>query len=152
VTTTETAGSPRRAPLRSLVPYLRDHRGVLVLAAVISLIATVLMLAQPLLVQRLIEDVGSGRTAVTAVVLLVVVALAEAGFSSLQAFLLQRTAEGVVLGARRSLIGHLLRLPIAEYDRRRVGDLISRVGTDTTLLRAVITSGLFDIVSSMLMF
>jgi ABC-type bacteriocin/lantibiotic exporter with double-glycine peptidase domain len=96
--TTETAGSLQRAPLRSLLPYLRDHRGVLVLAAVISLIATVLMLVQPLLVQRLIEDVGSGRTAANAVVLLVTVALAEAGFSSFQAFLLQRTAEGVVLG------------------------------------------------------
>jgi ABC-type multidrug transport system fused ATPase/permease subunit len=41
---------------------------------------------------------------------------------------------------------------VAEYDRRRIGDLISRVGADTTLLRAVVTSGLFDIVSSVLMF
>lgn len=44
----------------------------------------------------------------------------------------------------------LLRLPIAEYDRRRTGDLTSRVGSDTTLLRAVVTPGLFEVVGSLL--
>ncbi|HET6687451.1 MAG TPA: ABC transporter ATP-binding protein, partial [Jiangellaceae bacterium] len=120
--------------------------------AVISLVATALALIQPLTLQRVIDDVGSGRTLTPAITLLVVVTLSEALFSALQSYLLQRTAEGVVLGARRSLVAHLLRLPVAEYDRRRIGDLISRVGSDTTLLRAVVTSGLFDIVSSVLMF
>ena len=66
-------------------------------------------------------------------------------------YLLQRTAEGLVLASRRRLAGHLLRLPIAEYDRRRTGDLLSRVGADTTLLRAVVTSGLFDTVTGVIM-
>jgi ATP-binding cassette subfamily B protein/ATP-binding cassette subfamily C protein len=57
---------------------------------------------------------------------------------------LQRTAEGLVLTSRIRLAGHLIRLPVAEYDRRRTGDLLSRVGADTTLLRAVVTSGLFE--------
>jgi ABC-type multidrug transport system fused ATPase/permease subunit len=115
-------------------------------------VATALALIQPLTLQRVIDDVGSGRPLTPAITLLVVVTLSEALFSALQSYLLQRTAEGVVLGARRSLVAHLLRLPVAEYDRRRIGDLISRVGSDTTLLRAVVTSGLFDIVSSVLMF
>lgn len=42
----------------------------------------------------------------------------------------------------------MLRLPLAEYDARRAGDLMSRIGADTTLLRAVVTSGLFEIASS----
>ena len=56
-----------------------------------------------------------------------------------------------MLTTRRRLAGHLLRLPIAEYDRRRTGDLLSRVGADTTLLRAVVTSGLFEIVTGAVM-
>jgi ABC-type multidrug transport system fused ATPase/permease subunit len=143
---------PERARLAELWPYVRDHSGVLGAIAVISLVATALALIQPLTLQRVIDDVGSGRTLTPAITLLVVVTLSEALFSALQSYLLQRTAEGVVLGARRSLVAHLLRLPVAEYDRRRIGDLISRVGSDTTLLRAVVTSGLFDIVSSVLMF
>ncbi|MDQ3577204.1 MAG: ABC transporter ATP-binding protein/permease [Actinomycetota bacterium] len=100
--------------------------------------------------QSLIDRVGSGAALTAPVVLLVGVALADGVFGAFQSYLLQRTAEGVVLRARRTLIGHLLRLPIVEYDRRRIGDLISRVGADTTLLRSVVTSGLFDIVSSVL--
>src|SRR4029450_13151607 len=65
--------------------------------------------------------------------------------------LLQPPAGGVVLTPRRRLAWHLLRLPIAEYDRRRTGDLLSRVGADTTLLRAVVTSGLFEVVTGAVM-
>ncbi|HEX8496209.1 MAG TPA: ABC transporter ATP-binding protein, partial [Actinomycetales bacterium] len=74
-----------------------------------------------------------------------------AALSGLRDFLLQRTAEGLVLTTRRRLAGHLLRLPIAEYDTRRTGDLLSRVGADTTLLRAVVTSGMFEIVTGVVM-
>ncbi|HJY26281.1 MAG TPA: ABC transporter ATP-binding protein, partial [Actinomycetes bacterium] len=141
-----------RGRLAELWPYVRDHTGVLTAIAVISLVATALALIQPLALQRVIDDVGSGSTLTAAIMVLVAVTLAEAVFSAVQSYLLQRTAEGVVLGARRSLVTHLLRLPVVEYDRRRIGDLISRVGADTTLLRAVVTSGLFDIVGSVLMF
>jgi ABC-type multidrug transport system fused ATPase/permease subunit len=144
--------APERARLAELWPYVRDHTGVLGAIAVFSLVATALALIQPLTLQRVIDDVGSGRTLTPAITVLVAVTLGKAIFSALQSYLLQRTAEGVVLGARRSLVAHLFRLPVAEYDRRRIGDLISRVGADTTLLRAVVTSGLFDIVSSVLMF
>jgi ABC-type multidrug transport system fused ATPase/permease subunit len=144
--------SAERARLAELWPYVRDHTGVLAAIAAISLVATALALVQPLALQRVIDDVGSGSMLTPAITLLVAVTLGEAAFSAVQSYLLQRTAEGVVLGARRMLVAHLFRLPVAEYDRRRAGDLISRVGADTTLLRAVVTSGLFDIVSSVLMF
>jgi len=62
---------------------------------------------------------------------------------------LQRTGEAVVLSTRVQLVGRLLRLPVTELDRRRTGDLISRVGADTTLLRTVVTSGLVDVVSGL---
>ena len=62
--------------------------------------------------------------------------------------MLQRTAEGVVLTTRLTLADRLLRLPVAEYDRRRTGDLMSRVGADTTLLRATVTSGVVEVAGS----
>ena len=144
-TTTKPVGS-----VRAFLPYLREHRGTLVAIALISVVGAGFVLVQPLLVQSLIDRVSSGGSLAGLVVLLVAAALGDSLFGAVQSFLLQRTAEGVVLRARRTLIGHLLRLPIVEYDRRRIGDLISRVGADTTLLRSVVTSGLFDIVSSVL--
>lgn len=91
---------------------------------------------------------GAGRPVLRGVVLLVVVLVAAAALGAGQQYLLQRTAEGVVLSTRRRLVDRLLRLPVAEYDRRRTGDLMSRVGSDTTLLRAAVTSGVVEIVGS----
>jgi ATP-binding cassette subfamily B protein/ATP-binding cassette subfamily C protein len=83
--------------------------------------------------------------------LLVAVLLAVAALDGVRDYLLTRTAEGMVLSSRQRLAAHLLRLPIAEYDHRRTGDLLSRVGADTTLLRAVVTSGLFEMVTGVIM-
>ena len=146
--------TPRKtqAKLRDIWPHIRPYRRTLVVIAVVSLIASAFTLVQPLVLQELINGVSSGETVTSALWLLVAVTLGMAGFSALQSYLLNRTAEGVVLGTRRTLVGHLFRLPIVEFDRRRIGDLMSRVGADTTLFRSVITSGIFDVVSSVLMF
>jgi ABC-type multidrug transport system fused ATPase/permease subunit len=95
-----------------------------------------------------ISAVGAGRAVLPGVVLLVLVLVAASVLGAGQQYLLQRTAEGVVLSTRRRLVDRLLRLPVAEYDRRRTGDLMSRVGSDTTLLRAAVTSGVVEIVGS----
>jgi ABC-type multidrug transport system fused ATPase/permease subunit len=97
---------------------------------------------------RVIDVVGSGEALLPAVSLLVLVLVASSAVGAVQEYLLQRTAEGVVLTTRRTLADRLLRLPIAEYDRRRTGDLMSRVGADTTLLRATVTSGVVDVAGS----
>jgi len=114
----------------------------------LSLVAAAGALAQPVLVARVIGAVSAGRPLLPPVLLLVVVLVAASALGAAQQYLLQRTAEGVVLTTRRTLTDRLLRLPIAEYDRRRTGDLMSRVGADTTLLRATVTSGVVEIAGS----
>jgi ABC-type multidrug transport system fused ATPase/permease subunit len=136
-----------RVGLRDLGPYLREHRRALVSIAVLTACGSALALAQPLLVRRALAAVQDGAGLSGPVLLLVAVVLAGALLGGVERYLLQRTAEGVVLTARTGLAGHLLRLPVAEFDARRTGDLLSRVGADTTLLRAVVTSGLFEAVS-----
>ena len=136
------------ATLRQLLPLVRPHRRPLAAAAVLSLVAAAGALAQPALVARVIEVVGAGGELLPAVGLLVAVLVASSALGAVQEYLLQRAAEGVVLSTRRTLADRLLRLPVAEYDRRRTGDLMSRVGADTTLLRATVTSGVVDVVGS----
>ena len=137
-----------RAGVRELLPLLRPHRRPLLLGAGLSLVAAAGALAQPVLVGRVITAVGAGEPLLPAVTLLVLVLVASAVLSASQQYLFQRTAEGVVLTTRRTLADRLLRLPVAEYDRRRTGDLMSRVGADTTLLRATVTGGVVEIAGS----
>lgn len=136
--------------VRRLWPYLRRHRGALVAVAVLSAVTSAASLAQPLLVGRVITAVQDSAPVLPVAATLVAVLLGGALVGAVQSFLLQRTAEGLVLSTRRTLAERLLQLPVAEYDARRTGDLISRVGADTTLLRAVVTSGLFEIASSVI--
>lgn len=140
---TNTSDEPRGS-LKQLLPYLAEHRGVLAIVVVLSLLGALAQLGQPLLVAQVIGRVQLGDTFGTLVWLLVGLVLIAAIISAVQHYLLQRTGTAVVRSARRNLARHLLRLPIREYDVRRTGDLVSRVGSDTTLLYAVITQGLVD--------
>lgn len=137
--------------MRSLGPYLRAYWGILVVVAVLSLLQTLGTLAQPLLTRELLEKMENGHSIGHFMIALPVILLAVAVVGGIRDYLLQRTAEGMVLTARRRLIARLLRLPIAEFDQRRTGDLLSRVGADTTLLRAVVTSGIFEAATSVVM-
>lgn len=141
-----------KATFKQLWPYLAQHKGSLVLAAVLSLIGAVLSLAQPLLTGQVINAVQKHQAVVGPVALLVALVVVSGFSGGWMYYVLTRTGEGVVLSARRHLAERLLRLPIKEYDLRRTGDLVSRVSGDTTLLRNVLTQGLVDAVGGLLVF
>jgi ABC-type multidrug transport system fused ATPase/permease subunit len=141
-----------RATFSQLLPYLFEHRGVLSVVIVLSILGAAASLAQPLLVAQVIDLVGKAQPLGGLVWLLVILVVVSGLISGYQHYLLQRTGEGVVLSSRRRLVGRMLRLPISEFDTRRTGDLVSRVGSDTTLLRAVLTQGLVEAVGGALTF
>ena len=141
-----------RARFSQLLPYLLEHRTVLTFVIVLSVLGAAASLAQPLLVSQVIDLVGKQQPLGALVWLLVALVVVSALISGYQHYLLQRTGEGVVLSSRRKLVGRMLRLPISEFDTRRTGDLVSRVGSDTTLLRAVLTQGLVEAIGGALTF
>jgi ATP-binding cassette subfamily B protein len=122
------------------------------LAVVLSVIASLMALAQPLLLGQLISAVEQNLSITTLAIVLVALILVSAVVNAFQYYLLYKTGEGVVLTTRKQLVARMLRLPIPEYDRRRVGDLVSRVGSDSTLLKSVLTQGLVDALGGMLQF
>jgi ATP-binding cassette subfamily B protein len=129
-----------------------DHKKALIVALVLSIFTSLLSLGQPLLMGQVISAVEEGKEFTNLAIGIVVLLVSAALINGFQFFLLYRTGEGVVLGTRRKLVSRLLRLPIKEYDRRRIGDLVSRVGADSTLLKSVLTQGLVDAVGGMLQF
>lgn len=141
-----------RATFSQLLPYLLEHKAVLSVVIVLSVLGAAASLAQPLLVSQLITAVQANEPLANLVWILVALVVIAALISGYQHYLLQRTGEGVVLSSRRQLVARMLHLPIAEFDTRRTGDLVSRVGSDTTLLRAVLTQGLVDAVGGALTF
>ncbi|MGO2745463.1 ABC transporter ATP-binding protein [Microbacterium sp.] len=148
-------GAPQdgpRATFRQLLPFLFEHKRTLIIVGVLSIIGAATSLVQPLLVGQVITSVQAGETLGMLVWLLVGFVIISSVISGYQHYLLQRTGTAVVHSSRRQLIARILHLPIREFDARRTGDLVSRVGTDTTLLYAVLTQGLADAVGSAILF
>ena len=141
-----------RASLRQLLPFVFEQKGVLLVVAILSVLAAAFTLAQPLVVGQLIERVQTSAPLGILIWLLVGLVVVGSVISGIQHFLLQRTGTAVVYSSRRRLVAQLLHLPVQEYDSRRTGDLVSRVGTDTTLLYAVLTQGLADSIGNALIF
>ena len=141
-----------KAKFNQLTPYLFEHKAALVVAVILSLIGAVVSLAQPLVVGQVITAVQNGENVGQLALILVLVILGAGIASGFMYYVLAKAGEGVVLSARNKLAVRLLKLPILEYDLRRTGDLVSRVGSDTTLLRAVLTQGLIDAAGGVLIF
>jgi ATP-binding cassette subfamily B protein len=141
-----------KAKFSQLWPYLAEHKPALWVAVVLSLIGAGISLAQPLVVGQVITAVQKGQDMSALVLALIGVVLGSAVASGFLYYVLAKAGEGVVLSARGKLASRMLRLPIVEYDLRRTGDLVSRVGSDTTLLRAVLTQGLVDAAGGVIIF
>ena len=141
-----------RARFTELIPYLFEHKRVLWFVIALSILGSAASLAQPLLVSQVIGIVEQGKALGGLVWALIALVVISGVISGYQHYLLQRTGEGVVLSSRRKLVARMLHLPISEFDTRRTGDLVSRVGSDTTLLRAVLTQGLVEAVGGTITF
>ncbi|MFB8049237.1 ABC transporter ATP-binding protein [Streptomyces rubiginosohelvolus] len=98
-----------------------------------------------------VDTFADGRSPVAPLVALTALVLAGACLSAYGSFLMSRTGEGVVLRARDQLVGRIMRLKVPAVDRLTPGDLQSRVTSDTTLLRTVLSSGLVESFNSVLM-
>ncbi|MDO4025700.1 ABC transporter ATP-binding protein [Clavibacter michiganensis] len=148
----DSADDGPRARFSELLPYILEQRGLMAFVVVLSVLGAAASLGQPLLVQRVVGVVQEGGQLGVLVWALVGLVVVSGVLSGYQHYLLQRMGEGVVLSSRRTLVRRILRLPISEFDTRRTGDLVSRVGSDTTLLRAVLTQGLVEAIGGAVTF
>ena len=111
--------------IRSLFALAKGHNWEFICVGILGLISAALTLAQPNLVANLIDQSNTGIKINSSLGILIVVLILSTILTAVQYYLLQIIGEGVVFKARKSLISHLLRLPIHEYDTRSVGDLLS---------------------------
>ena len=111
-------------------PALKRYRGVLTQVLAASFVVQLFTLANPLLIQVIIDKVITQRSLDTLQVLgiaLVVVTILEGVLGSLKTFLFAETTNRIDQRLGAEVIDHLLRLPLGYFDRRPVGELGTRV-------------------------
>jgi ATP-binding cassette subfamily C protein len=130
---------------RLLLGYVRPHRWALLAGALLALTTGATGLVLPLVARGLIDDLSHDRSIGRALIGMAALVVTNAAVGAMGSYVLRRTAESVVLGARRALSSYLLRLRIPAVDRSEPGDLMARITSDTTLLREVTTDSLVGI-------
>lgn len=138
----------RQPAWRLLLTHVVPHRWTLLGGGLLGFLGGLAALAEPLMAKLVVDTLGRHRSLLGPVALLTALLVGGALLNAASVYLLGRTAESVVLTARQRLTRQLLRLPVDALDRLKPGDLLSRVTSDTTLLRNVSTHGLIQSVNA----
>ncbi len=120
----------KKFDLNWFVPSLKKYQGSLILVLIASFIVQLFGLANPLLIQVIIDKVISQRSLDTLQILgfaLVVVTILGGVLGSLRTFMFAETTNRIDTRLGAEVIDHLLRLPLKYFDKRPVGELGSRV-------------------------
>src|SRR5215217_34246 len=146
----EPAISFRAVNWNRLLGYLKPYWRRMGLAILALLLSGGLGLAFPLVIVRLLDSVTQARDFGPLNMLaglLVAVFLLQAAFSALQSYLLAYVGEHIVYDLRTSLYGRLQRLSLDFYAKRRVGDIVSRLSSDVTQMRTMLTTNITQLLS-----
>lgn len=134
--------------LRLLWSFVRPHRRTLLIGLVLGLFVTATNLASPLATKWVLDGLADSRSITPAVVLLAALLVVGSAVQAYQWILLGRMGEQVVRDARSSMVRRLLRLRLGELTGKSSGELVTRVTSDTVLIREAATSSIAQLLNS----
>jgi len=144
------APSPERSGrerLRILLGFVRPHRRTLALGLVLGLLATAMSLATPMVTKWVLDSLSTGTSMGGPVAWLVGLMLVGSVVGLFQWILLGRLAEDVVYEARESIVRRYLRARVGAITSQPAGELVTRVTSDTLLLREATSNSLVSLVN-----
>ena len=142
---TEIGAPPRRdiRLLRRLGGFLRPYRGHVMAALAALTVAAGTVLAVGWGIRLLVDDgfaAGNVELLNDALLVLLVFIIFLAGATYARFFLVSWIGERVVADIRKAVFDHVLSLSPGFYETTRVGEVMSRLTADTTLLQTVVGS------------
>ncbi len=133
-----------------LFGYLKPYWKRMALAVLALLVSSGFGLAFPLVIVKLLDAVTQAKnfgSLNSLALLLVGIFLLQAAFSFVQSYLLTYIGEHIVYDLRNTLYAHLQELSLDFYALRRVGEIVSRLSSDVTQVRSMLTTNLTGLLS-----
>lgn len=137
--------------LRILWSFARPHRRTLVLGLCLALFVSGLGLATPMVTKQVLDALGTSASLTGPVATLLVLLVLGGAVSFWQWILLGTLGERVVLEARGSLVRRFLRATVPAVTSRPTGELVTRVTSDTVLLREATSESLIGLINGAVM-
>src|SRR5690606_7237083 len=126
-----------------LVAYLLPYRGRMAIAVVALILSSLLSLVFPAVIRNVVDSVlleGHSQLLDQITLALLGVFLLRSLTSLIETYNLNYIGERITFDLRLQLYRHLQTLSLAFYERRRVGELVSRLASDVTVMRHTLTS------------
>ena len=148
-----TTKTDTRALVRRILGYATAYRGIIVLFVGTLMVASLVSVAQPLLIPRLVDDgisAGDARVVTAMAILMAVLALVDAGLGLVSRWFSARIGEGLIYDLRTEVYDHVQRQSIAFFTRAQTGALISRLNNDVIGAQQAFTSTLGGVLGNLI--
>ena len=141
----------KNGTINRVLGYATPLKVDITLLIVVVVIDAFLVVAQPLLFKRIIDEgisAGNRNVVITTSILVGVLAIFSAGLTIISRLYSSRIGEGLILTLRTQVFNHVQAQPIAFFTRTQTGSLISRVNGDVIGAQQAFTSTLSGIISN----
>ncbi|MCP8969333.1 ABC transporter ATP-binding protein [Ectobacillus ponti] len=141
--------------LKRLWEYIGRERSTLTVIFLFTIIDGVLMLLAPYLIGKSVDAIaapGGVKFGVLEIVILVLLAsyASDALLTFLQGWLMAGVAQRVVRSLREALFQKLQKLPVAFFDKRTHGELMSRLSNDIDNVNSTISQSAIQLMSGVI--
>jgi ATP-binding cassette subfamily B protein RaxB len=139
------ANEKRRVPLRSLVGALPQLGSTLAQVLALALTLQAFALAAPFFLQWVVDEaiVSQDRDLISVLGAgFLLLALLTTAVTALRAWVLMVLGTNLNLQLMSNLFRHLVRLPMVWFEKRHIGDVVSRFDSLNTIQRTLTTSAL----------
>jgi ATP-binding cassette subfamily B protein len=139
--------------VRRIARFARPYRGKLLVFLGLIIVDALLGAANPLLYRAIIDDGILPRNSgfiVQVGVILVVLALADAGLSLWQRWISARVGEGLIFEMRTKVFAHFQEMPISFFTRTQTGALVSRLNNDVTDAQQAFTDTFSSVIGNVI--
>jgi ATP-binding cassette subfamily B protein RaxB len=151
--TFSTQSPPPRIRMRSLLgPVHGLHRTLLVLLA-LSLCFQICVVLAPFYVQWVVDEalVSGERSLVTVLAMgAMLLVVLQAGVAAVRSWTGTALVAALGFQGQGRVFQHLLQLPLAYFERRQLGDIVSRFGAVQSLQRALTTQSVESVIDGLL--
>jgi len=139
---------------RYLLSYLRPYKSYIVQLSLAMLVGSLLSLIMPFISQNIV-DVGIGTSNLSFVVVMLVaqllLVLGQAANDLIRSWLMLHMTTRVSISLISDFLAKLMRLPIAFFDSRKVGDIMQRIG-DYSRIQSFLTGTLLSAIMAVVTF
>ena len=139
--------------LKRALVYVRPHAGMMLVAFLISTVASVLGLLSPMFLQEAIDEAMPNQDVMHLVRLAIFTLLTvvcSSLLSGLRGIIMSRVGQDIIYRIREDLFEHLQKLPFSYYDSRPHGKILVRVVNYVNNVSDSLTNGIINAIIDIL--